>query len=204
MSRILRVSCLATALLAPFFATAAGPSPAAGHPHIWIKDRATLDMENRRVVAITQEWTFDTFFSAALIKDFDANKDGKLDAAEIAATKKNAFDALKDFGYFTHVRVNGKKVPLADVRAFSARIEDGKVVYTFTLRLPEPIDPRHQKAAFLFYDHSYYVDVAVADAKSVSLKNGAGCTVALSDDKENPIYFGLVVPKKVVVTCADG
>ena len=178
--------------------------PAAAHPHIWIKNRPTLVMADRKVVAITQEWVFDSFFSAALIKDFDVNKDGKFDAKEIAAAKKNAFDALKDFDYFTRIRVDGKKIKLTKVSDFSARIADGKVIYRFTLALPKPVDPRRQNAAFLFYDDSYYVDVAIADAKSVTLANGTGCKVTLANDELNPIYFGLVVPKMVLVACAEG
>ncbi len=176
-------------------------TPANAHPHIWIKNRATIDMDKGRIVAVTQEWTFDAFFSAALIKDFDADRNGELSPAEIEATKKNAFDALKGFNYFTQVRLDGKKVPLTDVRAFSARISGGRVVYRFTLGLPVPVDPRRRKPAFLFYDASYYVDVAMDGAKAVTVQGGRGCRAAISDDTANPIYFGLVVPKMVGVLC---
>lgn len=179
------------------------PVGATAHPHIWIKNRATIDMDKGRIVAVTQRWTFDAFFSAALIKDFDADKDGKLSPVEIAAAKKNAFDALKSFNYFTQVRLNGKKVPLTDVRSFTARIDAGRVVYRFTLGLPAPIDPRREKAAFLFYDATYYVDVAMDGAKAATVRKGQGCRARVSDDTANPIYFGLVVPKMVGVICGD-
>ena len=184
--------------------TLCAATPAAAHPHIWIKDTATLNMEKGQIVSVSQDWTFDSFFSAALIKDFDRNKDAKFDAEEIALLRKNAFVALKDFGFFTHVRVDGKKISLTDVKAFSAKISDGKVVYSFTLGLPQSVDPRKSKAAFLFYDHTYYVDVALTGSPSVSLKNGSGCSLAIRDDTANPIYFGLVVPKMVAVSCAAG
>ena len=73
-------------------------TPAAAHPHIWIEAKASLQMDKRRIVAVTQEWTFDAFFSAALIKDFDKNGDGRFSADEIGEMRKNAFAALKDFG----------------------------------------------------------------------------------------------------------
>lgn len=194
-----------TATLLAFILLAAtvSPRPAGAHPHIWIKNQPKLVMDGGKVVAVTQEWMFDAFFSAALIKDFDVNKDGKFDAKEIAEAKKNAFDALKDFDYFTRARIDGKKTKLQNVRDFSARIVDGKVVYRFTMSLPKPVDPRKQNAAFLFYDNTYYVDVAIDDTKSVTLENGAGCNVKIVKDELNPIYFGLVVPKMVLVTCAE-
>lgn len=199
-NRFSRFCCIAF-LVGALIAGLAGTANA--HPHIWIKNRATIDMDKGRIVAVTQEWTFDAFFSAALIKDFDADKDGKLSPAEITAAKKNAFDALKSFNYFTQVRLDGKKIPLTDVRSFTARIDAGRVVYRFTLGLPAPIDPRRQKAAFLFYDATYYVDVALDGANAAAVRKSEGCRVKISDDTANPIYFGLVVPKMVGVICGD-
>ena len=199
-----RYSACTVAGFAALLGLLAAAAPARAHPHIWIKNSPTLDMQMGHIVAITQDWTFDAFFSAALIKDFDRDKNGRFDAAEIALMKKNAFSALKDFGYFTHVRVDGKKASPTDIRAFTAKIAGGKVTYRFTLGLPKPVDPRRQKAAFLFYDHTYYVDVALSGSTPVGLKNGVGCRVSVADDKANPIYFGLVVPKMAVVSCAGG
>lgn len=190
-------------LAAAYFAVAAVPM-AQAHPHIWIKNRPTLNLEKGRIVSVSQDWTFDSFFSAALIKDFDRNKDAKFDAAEIALLRKHAFTALKDFGFFTHARVDGKKIAFSEVKAFSAKIADGKVIYSFTLAVPAPVDPRKTKAAFLFYDHTYYVDVALSGSPLVALKNAGGCSLSVRDDTANPIYFGLVVPKMAVVSCAAG
>src|SRR5687768_5302191 len=69
---------------------------AEAHPHIWIRGKATLQFEQGKVVALAHEWTFDDFFSNALIQDFDKNKDKKLDADEIKAMHDNAFVSLKD------------------------------------------------------------------------------------------------------------
>ncbi|MYK59674.1 MAG: DUF1007 family protein, partial [Rhodospirillaceae bacterium] len=78
--------------------------PAAAHPHIFIDARVNFHMEGGKIVAITQHWTFDAVFGGVVIHAFDRNRDGKLDAGEAEMERRGAFDALKDFNYFTVVR----------------------------------------------------------------------------------------------------
>jgi len=179
---------ISSAILVSLFLSAMLASAARAHPHIWISATASFLFEGDRVVAIRQAWTFDEFFSSALIKDFDVNRDGKFDKAETEQLKQNAFSALKDFTYFTHVRVDGKNLKITEVSDFEADIVDGKIIYRFTARLPKPVDPRTQKVSFGLYDHTYYVDVALQD-DGYKAVNAGGCTPELFDDKENPIYF---------------
>lgn len=195
----MRRSCLA--VLAWLFWATVFPTGAGAHPHIWISAEASFVFKDENVVAIRQTWIFDEFFSAALIKDFDVNRDGRFDEAETEQLRQNAFSALKDFTYFTHVRVDGKDAKITEVSGFSAEIDGGKIVYRFTAHLPEPVDPRTQKASFGLYDHSYYVDVALKD-DGFKAVNAGRCAPRLFEDKENPIYFGMVIPQRIAFDCA--
>ena len=152
--RALKRLLLALALLAPAAAAEA-------HPHIWIRASATMQFEDGKITGIRHEWVFDDFFSNALITDFDKNKNKQFDADEVKELEANAFVALKEFGYFTHVKVGGKAVTIEATRDFTPSIKDGKVVYTFVAVLPQPVDPRAVQFAVGVYDHSYYVDVEV-------------------------------------------
>lgn len=173
------------------------------HPHIWIKATATLQFEANKVVGILHEWTFDDFFSGALITDFDKNGDKKFDAAEAKALHDNAFIALKAFGYFTHVRVNGKAAPIQETRDFVPAIRDGKVVYRFVTVLPAPVDPRADKLDASVYDESYYVDVDVNPRISVKLAGAGaeGCSYTVYSDKDSPLYFGAVFVQRIELRC---
>jgi ABC-type uncharacterized transport system substrate-binding protein len=194
--RVLKRILLALALLAPAAAAEA-------HPHIWIRATATLQFENGKIVGIAHEWLFDDFFSNALISDFDKNKDKQFDAAEVKELEANAFVALKEFGYFTHVKVGGKEVTIETVRDFAPSIKDGKVIYRFTVVLPQPIDPRTEQFAAGVYDHSYYVDVEVNPQLGVKLAGGGSesCKYALVEDKDAPLYFGATFARRIEIRC---
>jgi ABC-type uncharacterized transport system substrate-binding protein len=194
--RALRTLLLALALLAPAAAAEA-------HPHIWIRATATLQFEGGKVVGIQHEWVFDDFFSNALITDFDKNKNKQFDPDEVKELQANAFVALKEFGYFTHVKVGGKEMPIEATRDFAPSIEKGKVVYRFTAVLPQPVDPRTTQFAAGVYDHSYYVDVEVNPQIGVKLAGGGAeaCKFAIVEDKDAPLYFGATFARRIELRC---
>ena len=182
----------------------AGPS--AAHPHIFIDARAVFHMKEGRVVAITQHWIFDTVFGGVVIHAFDRNRDGKLDPGEAAQVRSGAFDALKDFNYFTVVRIGGEELKLEKVTGFSAAVKDGRLVYEFTVPLPRPIDLQSGSPDFLFLDKTYFVAVDMAKQDPVTFAGAApaGCRTVFRDDFENPIYFGMVVPRMLNFDCPTG
>jgi ABC-type uncharacterized transport system substrate-binding protein len=194
--RILKSFLLALALVVPAAAAKA-------HPHIWIRATATLQFEGGKITGIRHEWLFDDFFSNALITDFDKNKDKQFDAAETKELQANAFVALKEFGYFTHVRVGGKAVTIETVRDFVPAIEKDKVIYRFTAVLPQPVDPRATPFDAGVYDHSYYVDVEVNPQLGVKLAGGGSeaCKFALVEDKKAPLYFGAAFARRIAIRC---
>lgn len=194
--RALKRLLLALALLAPAAAAEA-------HPHIWIRATATMQFEDGKITGIRHEWLFDDFFSNALISDFDKNKNKQFDADEVKELEANAFVALKEFGFFTHVKVGGKAVTIETTRDFTPSIKDGKVVYTFVAVLPQPVDPRAVQFAAGVYDHSYYVDVEVNPQLGVKLAGGGSetCKFAIVEDKDAPLYFGATFARRIEISC---
>ena len=199
--RFLRLAFLALALTAP---ACIASGAALAHPHIWIRAHATLQFENGKIVGILNEWTFDDFFSNAIISDFDKNKNKIFDPDEIKDVAANAFAALKEYGYFTHVRVNGKPVAIAETRDFVPSIKDGRVIYHFVAVLPQPVDPRSEKFDASVYDESYYVDVDLNPKAGVKLA-GTGaeaCKFAVVEDRASPLYFGTIFARRIEISCA--
>ena len=190
--------------VALLLAGAAGVArPAAAHPHIFIDNRVILHMEDGKVVAITQHWTFDAVFGGVVIHAFDRNRDGKLDAGEAQQVRRGAFDALKDFSYFTVVRIGREEMKFDNVTGFAAAAKDGRLTYRFTLPLPKPVDPVADRPAFLFLDKTFYVAVEFAKKSPVTFAGAApaGCRTVIRDDFDNPIYFGSVVPRMLNFDC---
>jgi ABC-type uncharacterized transport system substrate-binding protein len=182
----------------------ASAGPASAHPHVWINAVATFLFEDGMLVGVRHHWEFDEMFGSYAIEEQDADRDGRLDRAEIASIQANASSNLRDYDYFTHVRIDGKDMPLHEVTDFTARIENGVLVYDFTMPLAEPIDPGTSQFAAGVYDAEYYVEVLLDEDDPVrfeGLPSGA-CTYAIREDSEHPIYYGMVNPPTIILTCA--
>jgi ABC-type uncharacterized transport system substrate-binding protein len=178
-------------------------SLAAAHPHIWIKATATLQFEGGKITGILHEWEFDEFFSSALISDFDKNKNKAFDAAEIKELEANAFAALKEYGYFTHPRTNGKAETIATVRDFAPVIKGNRVIYRFVAVLPQPVDPKSDRFDAGVYDESYYVELEMSPQQGVKLAGGGSeaCQWTIAEDKSAPLYFGITFARRIEIRC---
>jgi ABC-type uncharacterized transport system substrate-binding protein len=178
--------------------------PATAHPHVWITDVTTFVFEDRQLVGLRHRWTFDEFFGSFVIEEHDLDGDGRFDPAEMAALRQGAFVNLEAFDYFTHLRIDGDTWPLRKVESFAASIEDGVLVYEFTLALPQPVDPGAADVAVGVYDPEYYVEVLLDEHDPVrfaGLPSGA-CTFDIREDTERPIYYGMVFPLAITLACA--
>ena len=181
------------------------PATAHAHPHVWIGASVQFDMKDGKIVSVTQRWEFDHMFGAMLAHTFDANKDKKLQKPEIALMRKKAFRELRNYSYFTHLRIDGKEHKIKEATAFTASLNEGRVVYQFTIKLPRPVDPRREKADFRFVDMTYYVDVSIKSLKHIKIagKGASACKFKVEKDTKNPIYYGMVVPEMILINCAD-
>ena len=185
------------ALMGPF-------GPAAAHPHVWIADVTTFLFKNRQLVAISHHWEFDEIFSSFVTERYDKDRNHKFDKAETASVEKGAFANLHKYGYFTHVRIDDKAVPLDKVEDFKATIKKGVLVYDFTLPLPKPVDPAAHHFQVGVFDPEYYVEVDLDENDPVhfaGLPSGA-CTFGIREDSEHPIYYGMVDPPVIYLNCA--
>jgi ABC-type uncharacterized transport system substrate-binding protein len=178
--------------------------PVAAHPHVWINDITTFLFKDRQLVAIHHHWEFDEIFSSFVIKQHDKDGNGKFDKTENASVQKEAFSNLHDYGYFTHVRVDDKKVALDKVEDFQATIKKDIMIYEFTLPLPKPIDVTKSHFQVGVFDPEYYVEVDLDENDPVhfsGLPSGA-CTFDIREDTKHPIYYGMVDPPVIYLTCA--
>ncbi|MBL8706216.1 MAG: DUF1007 family protein [Rhodospirillales bacterium] len=185
------------------FLLLAGASSAGAHPHVWIEAVVTFAFKDGRIVAIRQEWTFDEVFGDSIIGQFDANKDKKFDARELAALEQGAFANLREFDYFSHLSVDDKAVPTKTVTGFAARVEKGRLVYSFTLPVEPGLDPLKGRVALGLYDPSYFVDVQTGGRAGVKYE-GIGamdCRTDLAENTRKPIFGGQVFPMEMFLTC---
>ena len=175
------------------------PFSVLAHPHTWIDAEIIVNFKAEKITSITQSWTFDDIFSTGIIADYDKNKNKKLEKSEISNIEKNAFSNLKNYGFYTHLFVDGKKKEIKTFKDFSAKIEGDKVIYTFTLPLKNQIDPFTQKVDIGIYDSEYYIELMYTKSPFKSIGNKKKCPYTIFEDSKHPTYMGMVNPKTIKV-----
>ena len=176
---------------------------AVAHPHVFITNVTSFVFEGRKVVAIRQAWEFDDVFSAVLLQDFDADADGEFDVKETAELRSQAFEALKEYNYFTYVRIGGESVPSRRVQGLQISNNLGRVTYSFTIPFDPPLDPAERTIAVSVYDETYYIDISPDAVDPVRLEGdySPACQFRVGEDEGNPIYYGAVLPIASWLTC---
>jgi ABC-type uncharacterized transport system substrate-binding protein len=82
-----------------------GTAPVQAHPHVWVTSETTVLYENGTIVGLRQKWSFDDFYTSMALQGLDTNNDGVYDRSELAALAQVNIDGLKEFDYFTVVKL---------------------------------------------------------------------------------------------------
>ncbi len=179
---------------------------ARAHPHVWIDVSLELRFESQVLRSMRVTWVFDEYYSAFAVQDFDANGNGKLDAEELAVLDEG-HKGLSEYSYFTHLKIgNGlalENLKVETVENFKASMMEDRLVYVFDVPLPEGLDPRKSRVGVGFYDDTYYIDLNVGSIRQprVTANWPGGCKPEMLEDTDNPIYFGMVNPLFLQISC---
>ncbi|MBN9022455.1 MAG: DUF1007 family protein, partial [Rhizobiales bacterium] len=174
---------LATLLLA-LVAMLGLTAHALAHPHVFVDVGAELVFdETGKIKAIGNVWQFDDAFSAFATEGLDANRDGTLDEAELQPLAKINVESLADFGYFTHLSIDGTE------QGFTAPTEywlqyDGRLLtlfFTLPLDLPAAVG---KDTTLEIFDPEYFVAFTFPGEQPLTLKDApAGCTATYHPPK---------------------
>jgi ABC-type uncharacterized transport system substrate-binding protein len=203
MTALLRRSL---ASLVPLAAVTLMPAAAAAHPHIWIDAIVTVQVENERIDAVRVEWTFDEFFSAVLLDDFDLDRSGGFDAEEVNRIYEAVEPNLRILGYMTHVQAALDYQKLERIRGFDAVVDDGLVRFAFEATLPEPVDPRERRVSVSLFDETYYIAISLKKSDPIRVEGRlpTGCDAERTTEQGPATMWGVIVADAVRVSCAAG
>lgn len=186
MMRALCFNRPAAALCLLVVTAALAPRPAAAHPHVWVTVETTVNYDNGTVTGLTQKWTFDEMYAAMAIQGLDANNDGKYDRKELAELAQVNIDGLKEFDYFTFVKLGDSDLKLAEPRDYWLEYTDGQLSLHMTMPLSQPVLAEASGLSFAVYDPSFFIAFDFAKQNGVKLANApAGCQATLSVPKED-------------------
>jgi ABC-type uncharacterized transport system substrate-binding protein len=157
---------------------------AEAHPHVWVTFHSELlYAADGSMSGVRHAWTFDDMFSAYALQGMPHAKKGQYTRQELASLAQTNVDSLKEYGYFTFARADGKKLKFSDPVDYWLEYRSPALVLHFTLPLKAPIAAKVMQIEV--YDPSIFVDFEFAKDRPVSV-NGAPQCVATYDLPHQP------------------
>jgi ABC-type uncharacterized transport system substrate-binding protein len=132
---------------------------AQAHPHVWVTFKSELlYADDGTLTGIRHAWAFDDMFSVFATQGIAQKEKGKFTREELAPLAETNVTSLKEFGYFTFVTADGKKVALADPRKgeYWLDFNDSVLTLNFVLPLNEPVKAHDLNIEV--YDPSIFID----------------------------------------------
>ncbi len=154
-------------------------SPAAAHPHVWVTAASDLIYgPDGSLTAIRHAWTFDDMFSTYALQGIVPKKKGAYSREELAPLAQTNVDSLKEYGFFTYAKVDGRKQPFLPPTDYFLDYRDAALVLHFTLPFKTPIQTR--ELVVEIFDPSYFVDFALQKKNPIRLVGApTACTMAI-------------------------
>jgi len=136
------------------------------------------------------DWTFDPYFSAAIIQEHDRDQDGHFDGTETAEVYERAFSNLRKYGYFIYIRSGETREQPAGVLRFSPEIRGDLLAYRFFVDLAG--GEYGEDFSVAIFDSTYYCAVAYAP-EAVQVRQHESATAVprweRRVNKKFPVYY---------------
>ncbi len=171
-------------------------STAQAHPHVFIVQRLTVVFDDKGLAGIKVRWKFDDMFASMIAADHDQNKNGRLEAGEVATIKEKAFAYIAEFNYFSFIKVADKPFQVKFIKGFNAVLGNKKLIYEFFIPCHVTATRQAKKVSMATYDPSYYSAIFFAKYDPVALTGDDAYEVktAIREDPDTKIYFDMVHP----------
>ncbi len=158
---MIRFAVTAFAALASLLLAAA---PASAHPHVWITMTSeVVYAPDGTVTAIRHAWIFDDMFSTFATQGLDSKQKGVFTREELAPLAKVNVESLKEYGFFTYAKADGKKTEFVEPKDYYLEYKDQLLILHFVLLLREPVKAKSFDVQI--FDENYFVDFSF-DEKS--------------------------------------
>ena len=212
MKRITK-STLATALLLAFAVT-----PASAHPHVYVTASSELIYDaDGRITGVRHAWKFDDMFSTYALQGIESKVKGVYTREELAPLAQTNVESLKEFGFFTFAKTDGKKQRFVDPVDYYLEHKDGALILHFTMPFKAPF--KAKELAVEIYDPSFFVDFSLAKQDPIKLVGApSSCTTAIERPRDGApaaqklgednfmdgganANFGAMFANKVTVNC---
>jgi ABC-type uncharacterized transport system substrate-binding protein len=189
--------------------------PAQAHPHVWITATSELVYApDGSITGVRHAWTFDDMFTTYALQGIETKTKGVYTREQLGPLAKDNVENLKEFGFFTFAKADGKKQKFEEPTDYFLEYKDSELTLHFMLPLKVPAKPK--QLALDIYDPSFFIDFKFEDKDPVKLVGApASCEMKFqrpgdadvkklteemiaSGDQSN---YGAMYANKIAVTC---
>ncbi len=210
MRRLMGLLLLAGAL-------ALGARVAEAHPHVWIIATSELIYApDGSISGVRHAWTFDDMFSTYALQGIESKTKGIYSHEELAPLAQTNVESLKEFGFFTFAKADGKKEKFQEPVDYFLEYKDSLLTLHFTLPLKTPV--KAKDLALEVFDPSFFVDFKFSDKDPVRLVGApAACRINFQRPNDGTVSaqklgeqnflngdnsnFGALFANKITVAC---
>ena len=174
--------------------------PSHAHPHVFMDNWITVVFDEKGLAGFEIRWAFDDMFSSMIIMDFDTNHNRRFEASEIREIKKCAFLNLREFDFFTHIKIGKKPFKVKYVKDFKAEIINNMIVYRFFVPCHVRAIRQWKDVRISVYDEKYYTSILPAKPP-LTLKNQGPFEVRhqIRKNKAEAYFFDQIYPDEASV-----
>ena len=203
------------ALLALAGGVGFGATAAQAHPHVWVTSSSQLIYAaDGSITGVRHAWTFDDMFTAYALQGIETKTKGEYSKEQLAPLAKDNVENLKEFGFFTFAKADGKKEKFLEPVDYFLEYKDSALTLHFTLPLKVPVKPK--QLALDIFDPAFFIDFKFEDKDPIKLVGApAACQLKVqrpgeadvkklteemvaSGDQSN---YGAIYANKIFVNC---
>ncbi|TMJ16274.1 MAG: DUF1007 family protein [Alphaproteobacteria bacterium] len=147
---------------------ALGAKQAQAHPHVWITASSELlYAADGTITGVRHAWTFDDMFSTYALQGIETKNKGVYSREELSSLAQTNVESLKEYGFFTFARADGKKEKFQEPVDYYLEFKDAALTLYFTLPLKTPVKPK--ELVLEVFDPSFFIDFALAEKNPIKL-----------------------------------
>ena len=194
-----------------------GAVPAQAHPHVWITAASELIYApDGSITGVRHAWTFDDMFSTYALQGLETKTKGVYSPEELAPLAQTNVESLKEFGFFTFARADGKKEKFLEPVDYFLEYKDAALTLHFTLPLKTPVKPK--QLAVEVFDPEFFIDFGFAKKDPVRLVGApAACQMQFQRPNDGSVgaqklgeqnftggdnsNYGVMFANKITVDC---
>jgi ABC-type uncharacterized transport system substrate-binding protein len=149
-------------------AMAFGAAPAQAHPHVWITAKSeVVYTPDGSISGVRHAWTFDDMFSTYALQGIETKTKGVYSREQLAPLAQTNIESLKEFGYFTFAKADGKKERFIEPVEYYLEYKDDALTLHFTLPAKAPFKAR--QTALEVFDPAYFIDFKFDEKDPIKL-----------------------------------